>query len=80
MVEGSEIDWAAHTNDSIGVVSDVLAFDKAVAVAKDFADRHGNTTIIIAADHGTGGMTFGEGFQGLRRGPLGILHQVYQKC
>ncbi|MFM9414535.1 alkaline phosphatase [Peptococcus simiae] len=60
MVEGSEVDWAAHANDPVGVVSDLLAFDKAVAVAKDFADRHGNTTIIIAADHGTGGMTFGE--------------------
>lgn len=35
MVEGAEIDWAAHTNDPVGVVSDVLAFDKAVAVAKD---------------------------------------------
>lgn len=33
MVEGSEIDWASHANDPVGVVSEVLAFDKAVKVA-----------------------------------------------
>lgn len=28
MVEGSKIDWAAHDNDPVGVISDILAFDK----------------------------------------------------
>ncbi len=59
MVEGSQIDWAAHANDPVGIYSDVLAFDKAVKVAKDFADKNGDTVIIAASDHGTGGMTFG---------------------
>lgn len=60
MVEGSEIDWAAHANDPVGEVSDILAFDRAVKVAKDFADEHGDTVIVAAADHGTGGLTIGE--------------------
>lgn len=58
MVEGSEIDWAAHANDPVGIVSDVKAFDRAVKVAKNFADKNKDTVIIIAADHGTGGITF----------------------
>jgi len=35
MVEGSKVDWAAHANDPIGIISDVLAFDEAVGVALD---------------------------------------------
>lgn len=60
MVEGSQIDWAAHANDPVGIRSEIQAFDKAVKVAKDFADKNGDTVIVIASDHGTGGMTFGE--------------------
>lgn len=59
MVEGSKIDWAAHANDPIGVVSDVLAFDNAVKVALDYAKSRNDTAVIVAADHGTGGMTMG---------------------
>ena len=29
-VEGSKVDWAAHSNDPAGLVSDLLAFDAAV--------------------------------------------------
>ncbi|MEZ0536573.1 alkaline phosphatase [Caldicellulosiruptoraceae bacterium PP1] len=59
MVEGSKIDWASHANDPVGVVSDVLAFDKAVKVALDFAKKRNDTAIIIAPDHNNGGMSFG---------------------
>ncbi|MDO5041105.1 MAG: alkaline phosphatase [Peptoniphilus sp.] len=59
MVEGSQIDWAAHANDPVGIKSEVLAFDEAVKVAVDFANANKDTVIIVASDHGTGGMTFG---------------------
>ena len=59
MVEGSEIDWAAHANDPVGIVGDILAFDRAVEVALDFAKKDNNTVVIIASDHGTGGLTIG---------------------
>ena len=59
MVEGSEVDWAAHANDPVALIHEIKAFDDAVKVAKDFADEKGDTVILIAADHGTGGITFG---------------------
>lgn len=60
MVEGSQVDWAGHANDPVAIVTDIHAFDDAVSVAKDFADKRDDTVIIIATDHGTGGMSFGE--------------------
>jgi len=59
MVEGSKIDWAAHANDPIGVISDTIAFDDAVKAALDFAIKDKNTAVIVAADHFTGGMSIG---------------------
>jgi alkaline phosphatase len=58
-VEGSKIDWASHANDPIGVISDVLAFDEAVGIAVDFAEKDGRTLVIAVSDHGNGGMSLG---------------------
>jgi alkaline phosphatase len=57
MVEGSQIDWAAHANVADTVVDETLDFDKAVGVALDFAKNDGHTLVIITADHETGGVT-----------------------
>ena len=59
MVEGSKVDYAAHSNDPMGIISEYDAFDKAVAVAMDFAKKDGNTTVIVVPDHGNSGMTMG---------------------
>ena len=59
MVEGSKIDWTAHANDPIGLITDILAFDAAVKVALDFAKASQNTMLLIMSDHGTGGITIG---------------------
>lgn len=59
MVEGSQIDWAAHGNDPVGYVADALAFNEAVRRALDFARADGRTVVIVVADHGTGGLTMG---------------------
>lgn len=58
-VEGSKVDWAAHANDTIGIVSEVLAFDAAVKEAVDFAKADGNTMVIAVSDHGNSGITIG---------------------
>lgn len=58
-VEGSKIDWAAHANDPIGIISDVLAFDDAVHEALEFAKKDGNTMVIAVSDHGNSGITMG---------------------
>ncbi len=57
MVEGSQIDWGGHANDAAYIVSEMLDFDKAVGVALDFAEKDGNTLVIITADHETGGFS-----------------------
>lgn len=57
MVEGSQIDWAAHDNNSKQVVKEMLDFDKAIEAVINYAEKDGNTLVIITADHETGGMT-----------------------
>ncbi len=46
-------------NDPIGMISDVLAFDHAVAEALRFAKKDGNTMLIAVADHGNSGISIG---------------------
>lgn len=60
MVEGSKVDWAAHANDPIGLISDIRAFDQAVAAALAFAKKDKNTLVIAVSDHGNGGVTIGD--------------------
>jgi alkaline phosphatase len=59
MVEASQVDWADHAMDPIHSVTDFVAFDKAVKAAVDFAERDGNTLILVFPDHNTGGLTIG---------------------
>ncbi|MBN2450626.1 MAG: alkaline phosphatase [Lentisphaeria bacterium] len=59
MVEGSQIDWACHANDPAHLVGDLLAFDRAVQTALDFARDDGHTLVIVCSDHNTGGVTIG---------------------
>ena len=51
-VEGGKVDWAAHANDIAGLIYDQVAFDEAVKVAMDFAEKDGDTLVIITTDHG----------------------------
>ena len=59
MVEGSKVDWAAHANDPIALISDIDAFDRAVEAALEFAKKDDQTMIIGLTDHGNGGVTIG---------------------
>ena len=61
MVEGAQIDWASHNNVIENVIREVLDFDKAVEEALKFADKNGETLVIITADHETGGMSLSNG-------------------
>ncbi len=58
MVEGSQIDWAGHANDSSYLVTEMIDFDKAVGVAVGFAKSNPGTLVVVTADHETGGLTF----------------------
>ncbi|MHB9153325.1 MAG: alkaline phosphatase [Spirochaetales bacterium] len=60
MVEGSKIDWAAHANDPVALVTDIVAFDKAAKVALDFAKADRDTVVIAVTDHGNSGISIGD--------------------
>lgn len=51
-VEGGKVDWGAHANDAAALLYDQIAFDEAIKVAVDFAEKDKNTLIIITTDHG----------------------------
>jgi alkaline phosphatase len=56
MVEGSQIDWAGHDDDSEYLVSELNDFTTAIDTALAFAERDGNTLVLVTSDHETGGM------------------------
>ena len=59
MVEGSQVDWAAHANDAATMIDEYLAFDEAVGKAIEFAIADGNTAVVILSDHGNSGFSIG---------------------
>lgn len=71
-IEGGKVDWAAHANDIAGLLYDQLAFDEALKVALDFAEKDKNTLVIMTTDHGNAnpgtisGSKASDGFDSLR--------------
>ncbi|MEK4061072.1 MULTISPECIES: alkaline phosphatase [Paenibacillus] len=57
MIEGGRIDHAGHANDLPTLVQEALDFDAAVKTAIDFAKKNGNTSVVVTADHETGGLS-----------------------
>ncbi len=55
MVEGSQIDWGGHANDAQYIITEVLDFDQTLGAVLDFAEKDGNTLVVVTADHETGG-------------------------
>ena len=60
MIEGSQIDWGGHSNNTEYIISEMLDFDGAVGSVLDFAEKDGNTLVVITADHETGGFAIQE--------------------
>jgi alkaline phosphatase len=56
VVEEEAVDEMAHNNNAERTIDAVLELDKAVAVGKEFAEKDGETLLIVTADHETGGM------------------------
>jgi alkaline phosphatase len=55
MAEGSQIDWGGHDNNAPYLLSELLDFDDAIGKALDYAEKDGNTLVIVTSDHETGG-------------------------
>ncbi len=51
-VEAGKVDWAAHANDAAAMIYDQMAFDEVVEEAISFAEKDGETLVIITTDHG----------------------------
>lgn len=56
MIEGAQIDWACHAKKDTQAVQEMLDFDEAIGEVLRFAEKDGNTLVIVTADHETGGM------------------------
>lgn len=58
LIEGSRIDMAAHNNDPVGHVHDILEYNRAIEIVKQYVeDNHDTTTMISISDHETGGFS-----------------------
>jgi len=58
MVEGAHIDKQSHAMDAERAVDDTLEFDRAVGVARDFAEHTDRETVVIVlADHECAGFS-----------------------
>ncbi|MEP6718957.1 MAG: alkaline phosphatase [bacterium] len=64
MIEGASIDKQAHWEDADRTIWETIEFDRAVGVAKRFAeqtnsdaDPNNDTLVIVTADHETGGFS-----------------------
>jgi len=51
MVEGASIDKQAHNMDTERWLLDTIEFDRAIQRVQDFAAKHGDTLVIVTADH-----------------------------
>lgn len=61
MIEGSQIDWAGHANNFEFFKHEIHEYDKVIGAALDFAEKDGNTLVILTADHETGGLAINTG-------------------
>ena len=57
LIEGAHIDKQSHLMDAERAIDEVIEFDKAVAVAREFAERIGDTIVVVLADHETSGFS-----------------------
>jgi len=57
MSEGSQIDWGGHSNDTPYLISELIDFDNVIGKVLEFAEKDGNTLVVVTSDHETGGFT-----------------------
>ena len=61
MIEGSQIDWGCHNNDAAYMEAELADFEKMLKIVLDFAEKDGNTLVVVTADHETGGLVLMSG-------------------
>lgn len=61
MIEGSQIDWGGHANNTDYIISETIEFSEVVNKVLDFAAKNGETLVVVTADHETGGFAINVG-------------------
>ncbi|HTI11776.1 MAG TPA: alkaline phosphatase [Puia sp.] len=61
MTEGAQVDYGGHAGSLPYVATEVMDFDQVVGKALEFADKNGETLVIVTADHETGGLSLLDG-------------------
>ena len=61
MIEGSQIDWSGHANQGIPLLAEMEDFNKTIETILEFAQKDGETLVIVTADHETGGFAVNPG-------------------
>ncbi len=61
MVEGSQIDDWCHRNKVGYVCEELFDFDKVIGAVLEWAQKDGQTLVVVTADHNTGGLTLLKG-------------------
>ena len=59
LVEGSQIDWAGHSNDIASAMGEMDDFAKTLEYLETYVKENPDTLVVITADHSTGGVTLG---------------------
>lgn len=59
MIEGGQIDWAAHQNDAGTMLQELLSFNETVNWVLDWVEKNPETLLLVTADHETGGFGLG---------------------
>ncbi|WP_448555394.1 alkaline phosphatase [Thalassotalea montiporae] len=57
LVEASQVDWAGHSNDISAAMAEMDDLAKTIEYLEGYVAKHPNTTVILTADHSTGGLT-----------------------
>ncbi len=61
MIEGSQIDWGGHANNTDYVVQEMLEFDRTIGEVLNFVTKNNETLLIVTADHECGGFSIVSG-------------------
>ncbi len=56
MGEGSQVDWAGHSNNLEYLIREMQDLDSAVEWAFNYAKQNTDTLVVVTADHETGGL------------------------
>ena len=56
MAEGSQVDWAGHSNDFDYLIREMEDFDEAVDLALEIAKERKDTLVVVTSDHEVGGL------------------------